>query len=118
MKKIFIADDDPSIVEVIKIVLKDGGYNVVSTTSGRDVEKEIMKCRPDLILLDIWMSGFDGREITKKLKLNDQTRDIPIIVISALSDTRQIAKEIHAEGFLEKPFDIYTLLKKVKEYAK
>ncbi len=118
MKKVFIADDDPSIVEVIKIVLKEGGYSVVSTTNGRGVESGIKKHKPDLILLDIWMSGFDGREITKKLKASKQTNTIPIIVISALNNTKQIAKEIKADGFLEKPFDIHTLLKKVKEYVK
>ncbi|MBI2601320.1 response regulator [Candidatus Daviesbacteria bacterium] len=117
MKKVFIADDDSSIVEVIKIVLTEGGFDVVGETHGKNVEESILKEMPDLVLLDVWMSGFDGREITRKLKSNPATKKIPVLLVSALSDTRQIAKDTKADGFLEKPFDIKKLLDTVKEFA-
>jgi CheY-like chemotaxis protein len=71
--------------------------------------------QPDLLLLDIWMSGLDGREICKALKLQDHTKHIPIILVSANRDTEQIAHDAGADDFLNKPFDMDDLLRKVAE---
>ncbi len=117
MKTILVADDDLAILEVVKIILSEGGFNVISTSNGAEVEKIIKKSLPDLILLDIWMSGADGREITKKLKSRIETKDIPIIIVSALRETRKIATQIGANDFLEKPFDINQMISLVKKYV-
>ncbi len=109
-KKIFVVDDDPGILEVITIILSDKGYIVTSISDGQQLFKELKKQTPDLLFLDIWISGSDGREITKKLKSDAETKDIPIVIVSALNETEKIAKDIGADGFLEKPFDIDKLL--------
>src|SRR5258708_34079906 len=115
--KVLVVDDDKSILEVIKIVLEDAGFEVVTVLGGANIEQEVEKKLPNLILIDIWMSGVDGREVTNRLKSNPKTKDIPVIVISAHNDTAKMAKEARADGFLAKPFDIDELIKTVKKYV-
>lgn len=111
-KKILIADDDPAIVEATTLILEEFGYQVDSTVDGATIYK-METDYPDLLLLDIWMSGQDGREICKYLKKKELTKDIPIIMISASRDIAQSAKESGADDFLAKPFDIDALLDKI-----
>lgn len=114
-KTILVADDDPAILHAVKMLLEDEGYTVV-TTDGDKTAREVKRHLPDLILLDIWMSGMDGRDICKQLKAYESTKHIPIIMISARQDTEKIAKESGADDFLAKPFDIFNLLKKIEQY--
>lgn len=114
-KRILIADDDPAIVDALQFMLEESGYQVEATIEGEKVPEMIRK-KPDLLLLDIWMSGQDGREICKNLKSDSDTRDIPVIMISANKDTEKISKEAGADSFLAKPFEMEELLKKVKSY--
>lgn len=115
IKKILVADDDPAIVESTTLVLEEFGYQTTSTVNGETIYR-MEKDFPDLLLLDIWMSGQDGREICKYLKTNKLTKNIPIIMISASSDIAQSAKEAGADDFITKPFDINTLLDKVSKH--
>ena len=115
-KKILVADDDPAILEVITFMLEDAGYEVVTTVGG-DTEKCVQESKPDLLLLDIWMSGMDGRNIRKNLKSRKATMHMPIIMISANKDTKKIAKEVGANDFISKPFEMKTLLSLVKKYT-
>lgn len=115
MKKILIADDDAAICDSVCMVLEEEGYIVSSTLDGKTVRN--MKVNfPDLLLLDIWMSGEDGREICKKLKSQKVTNHIPIIMLSASRDIVNSAKEAGADDFLSKPFKIDDLLEKIEKY--
>lgn len=114
-KKILVADDDPAIVDSLQLVLELADYEVRTTIDG-SVISMMNKEKPDLLLLDIWMSGVDGREICRKLKKNKKTRNIPVIMISASRDIRKSTKEAGADDFLEKPFDMDCLLEKLKEH--
>lgn len=116
-KKILVADDDPAICEGISMILEDAGYSVATTTNGRTII-EAKDNFPDIILLDIWMSGMDGRGICKQLKQQKETKHIPIIMISANKDTEKFAKEAGADDFISKPFQMDDLLEKVARYAK
>ena len=113
-KKIMIADDDPGIVDAIEILLEFEGYQVTSTIDGAtvlDMKEEL----PDLLLLDIWMSGEDGRDICKKLKQEDSTKNIPVIMISASHNVAGFLNhENGPDDFIEKPFDINVLLDSIK----
>ncbi len=115
-KKILVADDDASIVDAIKMILEDEGYDVDTTVDGETVSK-MFENQPDLLLLDIWMSGQDGRDICKALKAQESTKHIPIIMVSANKDTEEMAKISGAEDFLAKPFELEDLLAKVKKYT-
>lgn len=114
-KRILIADDNQAILEVMELVLTEGGYEVTTTTDGKKVHK-LAETQPDLILLDIWMSGSDGRDICMKLKHDQKTQNIPIILVSAIKDTEEKAELAGADDFLEKPFEIKDLLEKVAKY--
>ena len=109
-----IADDDPGILDSVSIMLEFEGYDVRTTLNGRtlfDMEKEL----PDLLLLDIWMSGMDGRDICQRLKQDEKTRGIPIVMISASKDIERSAIDAGADDFLAKPFDIDDLLGKIEK---
>ena len=108
-----IADDDPGIVDAIELLLEFEGYQVSKTIDGSTVLDMKMEL-PDLLLLDIWMSGEDGRDICKKLKQEDATKDIPVIMISASKDIKESAMAAGADDFLAKPFEMNELLSKIK----
>jgi DNA-binding response OmpR family regulator len=112
-KKIMIADDDPGIVDAVEMLLEFEGYTVTSTVDGStvlDMKEEL----PDLLLLDIWMSGEDGRDICKKLKSENITKNIPVIMISASRDIRDSAMAAGADDFLAKPFEMDELIKRIE----
>jgi CheY-like chemotaxis protein len=115
MKRILVADDDPAICDAIQFMLEDAGYMVNTTMDGETVVK-MEKDFPDLLLLDIWMSGHDGREICKQLKNQATTKHIPIVMISASRDIVKSAKDAGADDFLAKPFQMDDLLGKVAKY--
>ncbi len=117
MKKILVADDDPGIVDVMQILLEDDGYAVITTLDGKKV-KPLCNEKPDMIFLDIWMSGMDGKIICRELKSNPITMDIPIVLFSANRDTKEIARECGADDFILKPFEIVDLLKLAHKYTR
>jgi CheY-like chemotaxis protein len=108
-KKILVADDDPDILEVLTLILEEADYEVEIAHDGqslRDLEHDV----PDLLLLDIWMSGWNGGEICRFLKSQEQTRALPIVLFSANRETEAIAREAGADDFITKPFDLDHLL--------
>lgn len=115
-KRILIIDDDEAIVDVVKIVLTDAGYNVIQTNNGDQIEEKVMSEKPDLILLDNWMAGIDGQTISKILKTNRETKHIPIIMVSANVDIKKTVEYAAVDGFLAKPFTIDDLLNIIKKY--
>ncbi len=113
-KRIMIADDDPGIVDAVEMILDLHGYEVSSTYNGNDV-LELDDQLPDLLLLDIWMSGCDGRTICKALKANNETRHVPVLMLSASTDIKGSALEAGADDFLAKPFEMKELVKKISQ---
>lgn len=115
-KKILVADDDPAIVDSLQILLELEGYEVDTTVNGETIYK-MEKDYPDLLLLDIWMSGQDGRDICRFLKKNPSTKHIPIIMISASRDVTTSVKNAGADDFIAKPFEMEDLLAIVAKYS-
>lgn len=115
-KKIIVADDDKDIVAVLTMMLEEAGYEVRSTANGHTAQM-VRDFLPDLLLLDIWMAGVDGRDVCKYLKSQKLTKHIPIIMISANQDIKKIAREAKADDFIAKPFDMDKLLAKVAQYV-
>ena len=114
-KKIFVADDDADILDIISMMLETQGYKVITNSKAKDILEYIKTELPDLILLDIWMSGLDGRTICGQLKSNNLTKDIPVIFISANSNIKEITKEYNADGFISKPFEMNYLFNVVND---
>ncbi len=111
---ILIVDDEPINIKLLHAYLKRAGYNVMDAQSGSDA---LLKARsqPDLILLDIMMPEMDGFEACRQLKADDETRDIPVIFLSALSDAEIKSRGLELGGvdYVSKPFDSRELLARV-----
>lgn len=113
-KKIFIADDDEAIVDATSLMLEMEGYEVSHTLNGAAVHAALLQ-RPDLLVLDIWMSGIDGRDVCRQVKADPATGDVPVLMISASREIRESALASGADDFLAKPFDMYELLHKINK---
>lgn len=117
MKTILVVDDDEGIVEVVQIVLESEGYAVKTSMNGTIFQYfDYPDSSPDLVLLDVLLSGEDGRVICQRLKSNEKTKHIPIIMLSAHSEVSRLASTTSADDFLEKPFDVDVLIEMVQKY--
>ncbi len=114
-KKIFIADDDADILTILRLMLKTKGYQIEISNNANDIFNYKKEDLPDLVLLDIWMSGIDGRDICTRLKQNEETNNIPVIFISANSRIKEITEEAGAQDYISKPFEMDFLLKKIHD---
>jgi DNA-binding response OmpR family regulator len=114
-KKILVVDDDRDILEAISFMLDAYGFQV-ETDSGGTVEKIIKEYSPNLLLLDMLLSGKDGRDITRKLKSETSTKGLPIIMISAHPTAEKTIMESGADDFLAKPFEMDELIKRINKY--
>lgn len=111
-ERILVVDDDPAILEVIQIVLEEEGFEV-ATDDGLTAERYI-KESIDLTLLDIWMHGVDGREISRKFKASGSKA--VVILMSAHSEGEAAVVEARADGFLAKPFELDELVEVVRRH--
>lgn len=118
-KKILVVDDDPDILDALRFMLEDAGYEVKTSEKGEYVEnlRDTNGGLPDVIILDVLLSGKDGRLICQKLKSQEDTRHIPIIMISAHPNAKQSVSAVGADDFMAKPFDMDDLLAKIAKYC-
>jgi DNA-binding response OmpR family regulator len=116
MKKILIIDDDPGLQELLQLLFERAGYEVRLDTSGEHIMNGLAD-PPDVILLDRFLSGFDGLDICHRIKNNPSCSHIPVIMLSASPDLDTKAMEAGADDFLEKPFDVSCLLATVANAA-
>lgn len=108
---ILVIDDNEDILFMIKAMLEMKGYKVTPKDSPENIELFIETIMPDLILMDMLLSGADGREVCKKLKTNAAISKIPVIMISALPDASDSCMAAGANYFLGKPFEISDIFK-------
>lgn len=115
MAKILVIDDDKPILDVVKTILSSEGYNVEIISHWPEVFGKIKSYRPDLIILDIFIEGSDGRVICKELKKSKTTVNIPVVLFSATHRLESYTKDSNAQGYLKKPFETSDLLNIVSE---
>lgn len=113
MLKVLVVDDDLDILAVMQLLLKMKGFEVEVTTKGEETFDKVDVFKPNLILLDVLLSGYDGRIICKELKSKDETMHIPIIMFSAHPSAVESIREYGANDFIAKPFDVNELIRKV-----
>ena len=111
--KILVVDDDEGILEALNIMLDAAGYEVELSEDGEALGKIGASNVPDLILLDVLLSGKDGRDLCRVLKANDDTKNIPVIMISAHPGAEESVKQCGADGFVAKPFEVEDLLNRI-----
>lgn len=113
MAKILIIDDDPDIRTVMNILLKKQGHEVDTAARREEAFEKVKQFNPSVILLDVLLSGADGRKICMDLKQNEATKNIPVIMFSAHPGA---ADKIHlygADDFIAKPVNADRLLEKI-----
>ena len=116
MSKILVVDDDKLILEGVKTILHEQGYFVETISDWPEVFGKIKAFKPDLIILDIFISGADGRVICKELKKSKTTVHIPVILFSASDRLEAYTKDSGAQGYISKPFETAELIRIVKKY--
>jgi DNA-binding response OmpR family regulator len=114
-KRILVAEDDPGIGDMMHEMLEEEGYEVDIQVDGQAVQ-QMKEPFPDLLFLDIRLSGTDGRAICEQLKSQEATHHLPIIILSAHKDTQRMARDAGADDFLAKPFEMEDLLALVTKY--
>lgn len=119
MKKIMVVDDDPDQIHTLKQLIEetDTEYHVVCATSGTRCLNYLVKNNaPDLILLDIMMPKMNGWETFKKIKANEEWRDIPIVFVTARTDDFAVkAGSFLGTEYIRKPFDILEFKRKIQD---
>lgn len=116
MNRVLIVDDNNDILWVVEVILKRYGFNVMTTLKGEEVLARTKMFSPQLILLDVFLSGSDGIDVCNTLKATPETKGIPVIMISAHTDFKEIKKFCKADDFIAKPFDASELVKKINYY--
>ena len=119
--KILIIDDEPDLVETMKSRIVTAGYSVDTAHDGITGVKMAKEKKPNLILLDIMMPGIDGFETLKRLKEDDITRPIPVVIFSCGSEEdawAHKALKLGSVGYVVKPFDASALLFTVEKFLK
>ena len=117
MSRILIVDDDPHIVRMLSDVLSDEGYEVTTATQSLRAFDRAKESQPDLILMDIMMPYLDGLDQIKLFSLDDDLKDVPIIVITAKAralDGIEDLRALRIVDYLYKPFEISVLLEKIR----
>lgn len=118
MRRILAVDDDKDILDVIQYILEDSGYEVDALSDGNLLFEKIKAQTPDLILLDVMLGNLDGRELCRAVKTSAETRDIPVVMISASHAAGSLDQKGAPDAFIAKPFDIDDLLGVVKGHVR
>jgi DNA-binding response OmpR family regulator len=117
MKKILVIDDDESILEALKLGIESEGFSVEATSEGEQAFQKAQEFSPNLILLDLLLSGRSGNEIARELKADISTKDIPIILLSAHPNAKNMSEDNIAD-FLPKPFDFDVLISTINKHIR
>jgi len=114
---VLIVDDNLDLAEATKHFLEIKRFKVL-VSDGKNVDKILEENRPDIIILDISLGALDGREICRELKQNEQTRSIPVIMLSAHDKLSKAYDDNYADGYIMKPFALTELLEEIQLFIK
>lgn len=116
-KRILVVDDEIYIVHILEFTLTMEGYDVVTAADGDEALRKVEEDRPDLVVLDIMMPRMDGYEVCRRLREEEETRDLPVILLSAKGRPidRETGMEVGANDYIVKPFSPRRLLEKIRD---
>jgi len=117
-KRILIAEDSATILEIIRQTVEAGGYAALTAVDGQETLEKARKEAPDLIILDLMLPKLDGYKVCRFLKFDAKYKKIPIIILTARAQEsdKQLSQEVGADAYLNKPFDPEKLLAKIAEF--
>jgi len=115
--KILIVDDEPDLVETLTVMLVNRNFTVLAASDGDDGLAKAKDRQPNIIILDLMMPNMDGFEMIKRLKSDETTSEIPVIILTARSDTEARFKthRYKADAYIVKPFNLPSLVTKINE---
>lgn len=113
--KILVVDDDSGIGEMLQTLLEFYGFQVTVTEKPGETEEIIQKKDIDLVLLDMLISGVNGTDVCARLRKNEETEEVPVLMMSALHDAGSKCREAGANDFIAKPFEMEELITKINE---
>lgn len=121
MAKILAVDDERSIVRLVQVTLERAGHQVSTASDGREGLSSVHANRPDLIVLDVMMPHMDGHEALAQLRRDPQTRDIPVIMLTAKAQDQDVFRgyQSGADCYLTKPFnpkELVAFVRRILEY--
>lgn len=116
--RILVVDDDPDISMMLKMMLEFKGYSVHTSDRAEDTHTRLQQKDIDLVIMDMLLSGVNGTDICTELKQSESTRDVPVMMISAHPNAREICLQAGANEFISKPFDMQEILSKIDELVK
>lgn len=121
-KKILVVDDEPDMVEMLELILKSASYEVIAAYDGQEGVEKAKAERPDAIILDLMMPRKDGFQACKELKGDPATAEIPVLVLTAISEklshtkyAKSMGLELEAEDYIDKPVDAQVLLARLEK---
>jgi DNA-binding response OmpR family regulator len=114
-RRVLVVDDEEDVINVLRLVLSKSGYDVITAASGMDGLMRAQSESPEAILLDIMMHEMDGWEVLKLLKLDDATRNIPVVILSARVEPKDKIRGLQegAVDYVTKPFAVREILEKM-----
>jgi DNA-binding response OmpR family regulator len=116
-KTVLIIEDEPIIGELMSIILEIQGFKVISLSDTTYASKKLQDKEVDLVMLDLNLGGQDGSEFCEYIKSQDDLNHIPVILVSANINLTKIAEKCGADDFIAKPFEINSLMEKVKAHT-
>ena len=117
-KKILCIEDEPEMIDLIRLILERRGFTVQGAAGGMEGIKKVRELRPDLVLLDLMMPDMDGWEVYQQMKAGESTRDIPVIVVTAKAQSIDKVLGLHiakVDDYIAKPFSPQELLASVEK---
>lgn len=116
VQRILIVEDEEAIVEIVSQALRRHGYETASASDGDAALDKAFSLRPDLVILDLMLPKMDGWEVCRRLKAEKQTASIPILMLTARRDERDVVEglELGADDYMKKPFSLAELAARVK----
>ena len=116
-KKILIIDDEPQLVDMLKIRLESNNFGVIAAYDGQEGLEKARKEKPDLIILDLMLPKIDGYKVCRMLKFDNEYKNIPIILVTSRSQEsdKKMGEEVGADAYITKPFEPQVLLKSIKK---
>lgn len=113
---ILVAEDHADSREALRALLEASGYNVRVATNGREAIDAALTAAPDLILMDLMMPEVDGFHATRTLRAREEFRNVPILALTAMEGSRELALSAGCDDYMQKPIDVRTFLRKLASW--
>lgn len=118
VQRVVYIEDEQEMIDLVRLILSRKGYELIGAAGGREGLEEVRRTRPDLVLLDLMMPDMDGWDVYQQMKADEETRSIPVIVVTAKAQSIDKVLGLHiakVDDYIAKPFSPHELLDSVEK---